>query len=271
MGRSGCFSGRHEHQAGKTRRSALGVLYEVFGGELFERVPSIWRDGFTLEERLLLKQMLEKGGNSPFTSSAGRLFDAVSALVGLCQRARFEGQAAMELEFSADKASTDGHYPFLLRAGKKQRDHDPAIVIDWEPLIRGVLGDIASGLVASHIAAKFHNTLAELIVETALRAGEERVVLSGGCFQNRYLSERTITGLEVKGLRPYWHQRVPPNDGGIALGQIYSWLQAHRQGHREANVEISNPHLFPPPRGAGEEEGGGAISDQSDVKGFLCA
>ena len=219
------------------RRSALGVLYEVFGGELFERVPSIWRDGFTVPERLLLKQMLEKSVNSPFTSSAGRLFDAVSALVGLCQRARFEGQAAMELEFCADKASTDGRYPFLLRAGKKQRDHDPAIVIDWEPLIRGVLSDIASGLVASSIAAKFHNTLSELIVEIALRAGEKRVVLSGGCFQNRYLSERTITGLEAKGLRPYWHQRVPPNDGGIALGQIYSWLQAQRKETLEAAME----------------------------------
>jgi hydrogenase maturation factor HypF (carbamoyltransferase family) len=89
------------------------------------------------------------------------------------------------------------------------------------------------------IAAKFHNTLAELIVETAARVGEKRVVLSGGCFQNRYLSERVITRLETEGFHPYWHQRVPPNDGGIALGQIYAWLQAHRQEHREVEVEIA--------------------------------
>ncbi|MBI2365682.1 MAG: carbamoyltransferase HypF, partial [Deltaproteobacteria bacterium] len=249
------------------RRAALGVLYEIFGGELFERDAMFWRDGFTPEERLLLKQMLEKGVNSPFTSSAGRLFDAVSALAGLCQHAGFEGQAAMELEFCADKASTDERYPFLLSAGKKQRDHDPAIVIDWELLIRGVLSDIAAGFVASSIAAKFHNTLAELIVETALRAGEKRVVLSGGCFQNRYLSERAISGLEAKGLRPYWHQRVPPNDGGIALGQIYSWLQAHRKGTLEAAMEEKS---------VSEErkaEGGaaGCRLPAADLKDILCA
>jgi hydrogenase maturation protein HypF len=249
------------------RRSALGVLYEIFGGEFFERVATFWRDGFTPAERLLLKQMLEKGVNSPFTSSAGRLFDAVSALAGLCQHARFEGQAAMELEFSADKAPTNGLYPFRLRAGKKQRDHDPAIVVDWEPLIRGVLGDIAAGLAASHIAAKFHNTLAELIVETALRAGEKRVVLSGGCFQNRYLSERVISGLGAKGLRPYWHQRVPPNDGGIALGQIYSWLQAQRKETLEVAMEEKS---------VSEEkkaEGGaaGCRLPAADLKDILCA
>jgi hydrogenase maturation protein HypF len=70
------------------------------------------------------------------------------------------------------------------------------------------------------IAAKFHNTLAEMIVAVAGRGGERRVVLSGGCFQNKYLTEQTVRRLEEEGFRPYWHQRIPPNDGGIALGQV---------------------------------------------------
>ena len=221
------------------RRTALGVLYEIFGDELFDREGVILLAEFAAAERSLLKQMVKKGVNSPYTSSAGRLFDAVSALVGLCQRTRFEGQAAMELEFAADKASTNEGYPFSFSVGKNEGDHDPALVIDWEPMIRAVLSDIAAGSLGSTIAAKFHNTLAEIIVETAARVSEQRVVLTGGCFQNRYLSERVISRLEAEGFHPYWHQRVPPNDGGIALGQIFAWLQAHRQEHREANVEMS--------------------------------
>ena len=223
------------------RRTALGVLYEIFADKLFELDNVISLSDFTTAELALLKQMLKKGVNSPVTSSAGRLFDAVSALVGCCQRVRFEGQAAMELEFAADKASTNERYPFSFSVGNNEGDHDPALVIDWEPMIRAILGDIAAGSLRSTIAAKFHNTLAELIVETAARVGEQRVVLTGGCFQNRYLCERVISRLEAEGFRPYWHQRVPPNDGGLALGQIFAWLQAHRQEHREANVEISNP------------------------------
>ena len=116
-------------------------------------------------------------------------------------------------------------------------------------MIRAVLSDIAADSVRSTIAAKFHNTLAELIVETAARVGKQRVVLSGGCFQNRYLSERVISRLEAEGFHPYWHQRVPPNDGGIALGQIFAGPQAHQQKHREANVEMYTI-LFPRPRAA---------------------
>ena len=89
------------------------------------------------------------------------------------------------------------------------------------------------------------------------------MVLTGGCFQNRYLSERVISRLEAEGFHPYWHQRVPPNDGGIALGQIFAWLQAHRQEHREANVEIGQIAV-----------GGPASSpqtDQSDLRDLLCA
>ncbi|MCI0364533.1 MAG: hypothetical protein L0219_11650, partial [Phycisphaerales bacterium] len=88
-----------------------------------------------------------------------------------------------------------------------------------EPMIRLILAD------PSKAAARFHNTLAAAIVTVARQAGEERIVLSGGCFQNRYLTERTVTALRAAGFKPYWHQRIPPNDGGIAVGQIVaaSW------------------------------------------------
>jgi hydrogenase maturation protein HypF len=195
------------------------------------------------------------------------LFDAVSALVGLCQRTRFEGQAAMELEFAAENASTSERYPFLYSVGKYEGEHDPAWIIDWEPMIRNVLSDIAAGSLRSAMAAKFHNTLSELIVETASRVGEKRVVLSGGCFQNRYLSERVITRLEAEGFHPYWHQRVPPNDGGIALGQIFVWLQAHRKGTCEAAMEEK------PVSGEKKAEGSasGCHLPAADLKDILCA
>jgi hydrogenase maturation protein HypF len=249
------------------RRTALGLLYEIFGDELFELDQVIPLGDFSSAELSLLKPMVKKGVNSPYTSSAGRLFDAVSALVGLCQRTRFEGQAAMELEFAAENASTSERYPFLYSVGKYEGEHDPAWIIDWEPMIRNVLSDIAAGSLRSAMAAKFHNTLSELIVETASRVGEKRVVLSGGCFQNRYLSERVITRLEAEGFHPYWHQRVPPNDGGIALGQIFVWLQAHRKGTCEAAMEEK------PVSGEKKAEGSasGCHLPAADLKDILCA
>lgn len=103
------------------------------------------------------------------------------------------------------------------------------MIVDWEPMISGILDDVRRDLPVARISAKFHNTLAEVIVEVAKRFGEERVVLTGGCFQNQYLTERTVRRLETEGLRPYWHQRVPPNDGGIALGQVVAALRASKE------------------------------------------
>jgi hydrogenase maturation protein HypF len=153
--------------------------------------------------------MLQKGVNSPRTSSAGRLFDAVASFLGLRDRCSFEGQAAMELEFAAEADTSDDIYPLPSHDG----------VLDWEPMIRIILKD------PSKAAARFHNTLVAAIVTAARDVGEEHVVLSGGCFQNRYLTERTVTALRAAGFRPYWHHRIPPNDGGIAVGQIVaaSW------------------------------------------------
>jgi len=199
------------------RRSCLGLLHEMFRDGLWER-DELLAD-FSKQELPLLRQMLEKKVNAPLTSSAGRLFDAVASLIGLRQQVSFEGQAAMEMEFAV-QSGVVGAYPFSLGEGLP-------VVIDWEPAIRGILQDRQSGKSVGIIAAKFHNMLAEAIVEIARRIGEPKVVLSGGCFQNRYLTERTIDRLREENFRPYWHQRVPPNDGGIALGQVAAVAWSH--------------------------------------------
>jgi hydrogenase maturation protein HypF len=92
-------------------------------------------------------------------------------------------------------------------------------------MIEAILADLKRGLPTSQISARFHNALAEVIVTVAKQIGQPRVVLSGGCFQNRYLTERAVQRLQEAGFRPYWHQRVPPNDGGISLGQVVAALR----------------------------------------------
>jgi hydrogenase maturation protein HypF len=196
------------------RRAALGLLYEVLGGALFERQWLAPVQAFSPQALPVLRAMLARRINTPLTSSVGRLFDAVAAIVGLRQVAQFEGQAAMELEFALNDVRTDDTYPFELREG------GPSVIIDWAPAVHALLEDVQGGMPVARMAARFHNTLADIIVAVAARLQQERIVLSGGCFQNRYLTERTVQRLKAEGFRPYWHQRIPPNDGGIPLGQI---------------------------------------------------
>jgi hydrogenase maturation protein HypF len=193
------------------RRCALGLLHEIFGDDLWKRHD--FMSIFSRQEVSLLRQLLEKEINAPITSSAGRLFDAVSSLIGLRSRSNFEGQAAMELEF-AIRPGIGEAYPFELK------DEGPSCIVDWEPMILALLDDIANHNGVGVMAAKFHNMLTESIVAIARKIEEPKIVLTGGCFQNRYLTERTIDRLIAENFRPYWHQRVPPNDGGIALGQV---------------------------------------------------
>jgi hydrogenase maturation protein HypF len=196
------------------RRTALGLLYEAFGDGLFSMSGLAPLRAFSPEALPVLQAMLARGLNAPLTSSAGRLFDAVAAILELRQVCQFEGQAAMELEFALDGVVTDEAYPFRTRAEGKPR------ILDWEPAIREILADVQSGLAVGTIAARFHNTLVEMIAAVAGLEQQERIVLTGGCFQNKYLTERAVTRLRADGFRPYWHQRIPPNDGGIPLGQI---------------------------------------------------
>jgi hydrogenase maturation protein HypF len=149
------------------------------------------------------------------------LFDAVAALIGLRDSVSFEGQAAMELEFTAARG-IDDCYEYEIQAG------DP-MIIDWRPMIRQILNEHAPGGNGPQIAAKFHNTLTAVAVDVARCVGEPRVLLTGGCFQNRYLTERTVRHLQNAGFSVYWHQRQPPNDGGIALGQVMAAQLAMKQ------------------------------------------
>jgi len=210
--------------AREPRRAALGLLHQLAldAGEASAPLPPPLADVFSPRELSTLQHILERGVNAPLCSSIGRLFDAVAALVGLRQHLRFEGQAAMELEFAAHGTRIEEGYPFpvYLPDGDSRNLQPASLLLDWRPAVRAILEDVQVNRPAAEISAKLHNALAEVIVSVAVKVGESRVVLSGGCFQNRYLTERTVKRLRAEGFRPYWHQRVPPNDGGIALGQI---------------------------------------------------
>jgi hydrogenase maturation protein HypF len=165
-----------------------------------------------------VEAMAARGVNAPETSSAGRLFDAVAALAGVCDRASFEGMAAMALEAAAARTTPDGRYAFDLE------DAGETLVVQCGGLIREVAHDARRGVAADAIAARFHATLADAIAAVCarLRASSAvgAVVLSGGVFVNAVLLQATVGNLRAMGFRVYTHARVPPNDGGLSLGQL---------------------------------------------------
>jgi hydrogenase maturation protein HypF len=194
------------------RRSALAALYEAKGVKALEQTDLPPMRGFPEADLAVIRHMLSKGLQSPITSSVGRLFDAVASLTGIRQQVTFEGQAAMELEYVIQSCVSEA-YSFEIKSTSPSE-------IDWRPMIEEIVDDVRCGVAAGVVAAKFHNALVEIIVSVAKHIGQTRVVLTGGCFQNRYLTERSVQRLLETGFRPYWHQRVPTNDGGISLGQI---------------------------------------------------
>ena len=214
------------------RRAALSLLHSLpeWRPELMLNQLQKSAGVFSAAELATVCSMLERGVNSPLCSSVGRLFDAVASLVGLRQQTRFEGQAAMELEFALESIATDEAYPWPLAGGGVKaeiRNPESEFVLDWAPMIEAILKDVEQRLPVGVISAKFHNALADSIVTVAKLVGEQRVALSGGCFQNRYLTERSVKRLREEGFLAYWHQRVPPNDGGICLGQIVAARRAN--------------------------------------------
>mgnify|MGYP003729672623 CR=1 FL=1 len=184
-----------EQAVREPRRALLGAAWEM--GR-----PELARPWFADNEWQVLVQMLERGFQAPWTTSAGRLFDAAAALLGLCARATFEGEAAMRVEFAA-------------RGGVAP----PPVFMeeDWAPLFER-LAD--TRLSVAERAALLHDSLAESIVALARRAGVETVVLTGGCFQNARLAETAARRLGEEGFRPLLHRQIPPNDGGLAAGQL---------------------------------------------------
>jgi hydrogenase maturation protein HypF len=168
----------------------------------------------------IIKRQVKRGMNSPLTSSAGRLFDAVSALLGIRGVIDYEGQAAVELEMAAWGAEVAGiqeSYPYGISEDRGIR------MVQMRDLLSGVLTDLGEGVPRGRISVKFHNTLARLIAETcsliARETGITQVALSGGVFQNRLLLRRVVSSLEDGGLQVFTHSQVPCNDGGISLGQ----------------------------------------------------
>jgi len=211
-------------------RSAVGLLFEIFGEKLFEeKIEFI--NIFSEQEKKILLQMLKNKINSPLTSSVGRLFDAVAFLTGFKRTTSYEGEAAMMLEFAAAPAISD-YYPFDLLPGE-------VLIIDWQKMIETILDEMKNNVSPKIISAKFHNTLVESICSVAEKSHEEKIVLSGGVFQNAYLLEHTVHRLRTSGFNPYWHQRIPTNDGGISLGQVAIAMNQKKLGLGIGVKEIS--------------------------------
>ncbi len=196
-------------------RVALAHLLRAFGDAAYSlRLPLVGRA--PAAERSAVQRQVETGLNAPPTSSVGRLFDAMAAILDVRDSVNYEGQAAIELEMIADEAETAA-YEWQPTADRG------LILLDPSDLVRRVVADCVEGRSRSSISARFHNAVAAAVVqvcaEIRARTGLDRVCLSGGVFQNSFLLGRALDGLEAAGFDAYTHRLVPPNDGGIALGQ----------------------------------------------------
>ncbi|MRG93730.1 carbamoyltransferase HypF [Polyangium spumosum] len=192
------------------RRSALGLLHATLGPEALARARGLG------EERALsaLLAAMNQGFSAPISTSVGRLFDAVAALVGLRETCSFEGQAAMELEWFASTHPEPRPLPYPLPLS----DGAPAVA-DTAPLVRALLADRDAGRPVAEMAAQFHASLVELGLRIAERVNLPRVVLAGGCFQNDLLTRALTSRLRAAGFDVRLGARVPTNDGGISVGQ----------------------------------------------------
>ncbi len=194
-------------------RVAASYLSQLYG-EAFLDLEIPFVQGLDRQRWKPLAQMITKGVNSPLASSLGRLFDGVAALIGLRNEVVYEGQAAIELEALATPA--DRAYPFLIKEGEP-------LILDVGPLLRAIIQDLREGIPSGLIAGRFHRAVAELLVSicrlTRERTGLTEVALSGGVFQNRLLLEQLLSRLEELNFTVYLNQKVPPNDGGLSLGQ----------------------------------------------------
>jgi len=202
----------------KPYRMALSYLYTLLGEDFpLANLPLSKLDPVELE---IVKQQLKRGINSPLTSSAGRLFDAISALAGVRKEIDYEAQAAIELEMLAPGRADDfdsKFYPFSIV------EHQGVRVVKLRELFSAIVQDVENQAPIPIISLKFHNTMAQMIVEMcrliAIESGITQVALSGGVFQNRLLLKLATTALGREGFSVLTHKLVPCNDGGISLGQ----------------------------------------------------
>lgn len=195
-------------------RMALSYLIQSFGENKIPHLPFLDRIG--AEKTGLVTQQIKKNIYTPLTSSAGRLFDAVSALLGLCDEIEYEGQAAIRLEKNAG-VDDNGVYPYEILSDES------GYQISFRQMIAAIADDVRRGREVSRISGAFHRTVAAVTTDVCLRLREEtsvnRIALSGGVFQNRLLLGLTLDDLEKNGFEVFIHSRVPTNDGGISLGQ----------------------------------------------------
>lgn len=194
-------------------RSALGVLHHAIGSSLWDRdLPPVRR---AAPDAAVLAPMLNTGACAAWTSSAGRLFDAVAALLGLQLESGYEGEAALRLEQAARAGAPA--YPFTLV--ERPAPAEPPLEVDWRPTFVALLDDLAHARSRQRVAGRWHATLAAMAGSVAEWAGLPRVVLSGGCFQNALLTHLVSERLSQAGLEVITHRTIPPNDGGLAVGQ----------------------------------------------------
>ncbi|WP_290649233.1 carbamoyltransferase HypF [Aquisalimonas sp.] len=207
--------------AREARRSAAGLLFTLAGSDWAQASnPAV--AAFTARERELLSQMLRRDVQTPLTTSMGRLFDGLAAVLGLHTGPGYEGQAAMALQFASEQGGDSTPYPLTITALE-----DGALGVDWRPMLRAVLADQAAGIAAADIARRCHATLVESVILVAQRLGLHQWVLAGGCFQNQLLVEMLQVKAGEAGAMVYWPQRLPPNDGALAAGQAAVVLARH--------------------------------------------
>lgn len=204
-----------EHAIREPARVALALLADALGAKAVEADADLQgRLGMNATTTRGLLQMVTRGVNAPVTSSMGRLFDGVAALLLSAKRVSYEGEAAAWLESLASESAVDGYpLPVVESEGGVPRG-------DWRPLIRAILADIRGGVDTAVISARFHQSLADWAAVVAHRHPHLPVVVGGGCFQNRLLLERLVATLRASGRRVYYSGRIPPNDGGLAVGQL---------------------------------------------------
>ena len=193
------------------KRLAAAYLFQA-GIPWSDDLPPM--QALSAEERSVLSTQLQKDINCPRTSSMGRLFDAVASLIGVCQEINYEAQAAIELENMRDPRA-EGDYPFTLSED----------VIDFAPLLQAIVDDLRAGVQPAVISAKFHHSVVKMLLagcESIRReTGVSVVALSGGVWQNMALLNESVPALEAAGFTVLTHRQVPPNDGCIALGQVF--------------------------------------------------
>jgi hydrogenase maturation protein HypF len=206
-----------------------------------------------------VKLLIDRRLNAPPTSSVGRLFDAVAALLGLRERVSYEGQAAMELEWLALTVPLEGAYPFNIDEARERERSTASLMIDPRPLVAEIVAELVRGREPATIARRFHSTVVEIVAQVCARLSRQTqlkvVALSGGVFQNALLATEVAARLERDGFEVYRHRRVPPNDGGLSLGQLAMAAAQDEQGVGQVDsgeADVPDRGVFDVPRSTGK-------------------